>query len=506
MEPGQEPLQAGKGVHVHNPEVPEGKSVRAYYAVAAVVGAKENTTVGPGNVLADPVEESAGQGVPVLQRTVRNVKFNYVDGATLHYYVRWEAPPNASVGSNPFNYLVAIPPNVKYPSPAGIHFHCWGNHLRGGYGSWTHGRQGAILIAPNQVPYDWWTGYHERLRPSFHLSMPKPRDKEVWLKGVVRPYTQNRILSFFDWACTKWRIDVTRVFTAGNSMGGAGSLMFAIRHGDRIAWCRSQVGVHVPAHSPHFRSSYERVYGRVNFGVKFEDGNSVWDHFSDDWYLRKYPKREVGYLVFANGKNDHGIGWPQSLEFLRALQDTKRPHLFVWQMRGHGSSPSFPNPAGARRVGGLPIDVRTDLSLPAFTQCDLDDDPGTGKALPEPKPWKKNPRGKMLTDRYDGDPEGQVNLYLYWDTKDIVDQPGRWEMTVGLTPAAPKDRCTVNITPRRCQKFHPAPGVKLQWTNTFLKDGKEVASGTVTVDKWGLVTLKGLSVGKGRNRIRITGK
>ena len=46
----------------------------------------------------------------------------------------------------------------------------------------------------------------------------------------------------------------------------------------------------------------------------------------------------------------------------------------------------------ARELG---IDVRLDRSLPAFTNCSLDGNPGNG----DPK---------------DGDAEGQCNLYLLW--------------------------------------------------------------------------------------------
>jgi len=39
--------------------------------------------------------------------------------------------------------------------------HCWGGSLNGGYGWWYQAEQGHLLLASNQVPYDWWTGYHE---------------------------------------------------------------------------------------------------------------------------------------------------------------------------------------------------------------------------------------------------------------------------------------------------------------------------------------------------------
>ena len=119
-------------------------------------------------------------------------------------------------------------------------------------------------------------------------------------------------------------------------MGGSGAPMFAIRHPERIAWAASWVGVHIPQQSPTFRNSYANVYGQPEWNVTFEDGTPVWDYFDDAWYLRKHPQAEIGLIAFSNGKNDGGIGWPQAVEFYRALQETRRPHLFVWGQQGHG--------------------------------------------------------------------------------------------------------------------------------------------------------------------------
>jgi len=237
-----------------------------------------------------------------------------------------------------------------------------------------------------------------------------------------------------------------------------------------------------PAKTPQFKGSYARVYGEPDWGVKFQDGTAVWDHFNDAWYLRRYPDKEIGFITFSNGKNDGGIGWPQAVEFYRALQDTRRPHLFVWGQGGHGQRATMPVSLGERV---LPIDVRTDQTLPAFAHCSLDDNPGSG----DPK---------------DGDAKGQVNLYLYWETADIADAPERWEMTVGLIDKAPRDECTVDLTPRRCRKFKPKPGQMLKWTNASLRDNREIQTGSAKVDKWGLVTIEKLRVAKGRNRIRVS--
>jgi hypothetical protein len=263
-------------------------------------------------------------------------------------------------------------------------------------------------------------------------------------------------------------------------MGGSGSPMLAIRYPERIAWAVSWVGVHIPAQSPQFKGSYANVFGEPEWNVRFDDGTPVWDYFNDARYLREHPEKEVGLILFSNGKNDAAIGWPQAAEFHRALQETHRPHVFVWGQSGHGQRALMPMTLEERI---LPIDVRTDRSLPAFSRCSLDDRPGRGAAD-------------------DGDPKGQSNLYLFWQTKDTLDRPDAWEMTVGLIDKAPKDACTVDITPRRLQAFKPRPEQAVRWTNRAA-DGSVVQSGEVKADAHGLVTLPDVRVGKGKNRIRI---
>ena len=133
----------------------------------------------------------------------------------------------------------------------------------------------------------------------------------------------------------------------------------------------------------------------------------------------------------------------------------------------------------------LPLELRIDQSLPALTRCSLDDDPGDG-------------------DPQSGAPQGQSNQYLLWETGDIVDTAERWEMTLGLVERAPQDSCTVDLTPRRVQRFKPAPGTQVRWTNRSLAASTVVERGTAEVDALGLITLPALTVGKGLNRIAIT--
>ena len=330
VQEGGPPVSPETGICAFNPA----EAGEAYYAVTAVIDGQENVHLGASNSLSEPVRETVGQGVPVLQRTEQPKEFNYVRNPTLHYFVRWESPPNCSVQGKPIDYLVAVPENPAKPAPVGLHLHCWGGSLNGGYGWWYQAEQGHLLLASNQVPYDWWTGYHERYWEG-------PADKAKWATGVVRPYSQRRLLSFLDWMATRWKLDLTRTHIAGSSMGGSGAPMFAIRHPERIAWSASWVGVHVPIQSPTFRSSYANVYGQPDWNVKFEDGTPAWDYFDDTWYLRRYPQAEIGLIAFSNGKNDGGIGWPQALHGTR-----RRPIARAAAIADSASPPASPRASG----------------------------------------------------------------------------------------------------------------------------------------------------------------
>ncbi|MGA2032746.1 MAG: prolyl oligopeptidase family serine peptidase [Thermoguttaceae bacterium] len=504
IEDGKRPLLAGTGLCVHNP----GACGTAYYAVTVVRNGKEDTSLGEGNVTKEALAETVGQGEPVLQRIDRDVEFQYQKGTTLYFYVRWEAPPNFSVENMPIDYLVAVPPKVRKPAPVQLSLHCAGGSILGGYYKWYNKagnfpHTGSILISANQIPYDWWAGFHE-----FRYTDKPLTTKEDWLKGVVHPYSQRRVLAFYDWAATKWDIDRTRTFLVGMSMGGGGSSMMALHHGDRFAWLVSHVGIHVPRQAGAYNVAYVHNYGPEEYGTLFEDGTKAWDHFDNDWFLRNNMTREVPFICYANGKNDGMIGWKQAVVYWKALQDTRRGHVFTWGMNGHSQSSAPP--------GGdieCPIDIRTDQTMPAFTHCSLDNNPGTGARKPaeqlarekaEIEAWNKaNPKNKKNLDDFDGDSAGQVNAHLSWEPRDIVDGPGRWEMTVCLTAKAPKDSCTVDVTPRRCQKFAPKPDEKFRWTNTALADGKVVGCGTLAADQYGLVTIPKAVVCRGKNRLSI---
>ena len=486
VEDGKAPVRPAVGIYAHNPP----KADKAWYAVTvAVNGTEDLDKLGGGNT-AGPIEETVGPGEPILQRTENPAKFMYHSKPTLRYYVRWEAPPRANVPSRPFDYLLAVPDKVKWPAPICMAFHCWGGSLNGGYG-WWYNRPPAttLLLATNQIPYDWWTGYHEA-----------KGTWKSWSAGVVRSYTQKRYDAFFDWVCANYRVDRTRTIAGGNSMGGSGAPVYATHRPGRVAWVSSWVGVHTPAGTPHFLGSYELCYGRLDWKLRHESGQTAFQHFDDAAWIRNHPEISMPLICFGNGKDDGGIGWPQALAYFRALQEARQPHVFRWALGGHGVRATLPGPGASGST--LPLDVRTDQSLPALTKCSIDGDPGTGRKLASPAA-RKTPDGRVRKDPYDGDPSGYANRWLYWETGTIVDKADRWEMTVKLMPNTPADKCTVYVTPRRLQQFKCPPGRTFAWTNTPLGGAEAIQSGKVTADKWGLVTLEKVQIAKAGNRLQV---
>jgi hypothetical protein len=187
------------------------------------------------------------------------------------------------------------------------------------------------------------------------------------------------------------------------------------------------------------------------------------------------------------------------------MMDSKRPFVVDW------------------RVQNRPH-IRRDLSVPAFGNCSLDDNPGVGDLR----------NGTAI--------DSQINGYLSWDSVSIVDEPDRWEMTVILDDSAPLGECTADLTPRKCQKFKAPPGQKFKWTCAALsaptasdsgkpgkskgagnrstgglaaatspaagrppaqEAGKLSGAGEALADKSGLVTIPALRMTKGQQRVVI---
>jgi len=212
-------------------------------------------------------------------------------------------------------------------------------------------------------------------------------------------------------------------------------------------------------------------------GIKTTTGEDAWKMYSVAEYVNTYPDRDIPFLLCISATGtDSGhtseFGWQDDPRGWAGLLEARQPFVATWSL------------GPPRELSEAFEKMRWDATLPAFSRCSLDNNPGNG-------------------DPADGDYYGTINGWLLWDDKNPVDEKDAWEMTVWVISSCPEDSCTVDITPRHCKNFRAAKGQTLQWSNTSLAEGKAIQQGTVAADPWGLVTLKDVRISKGKNRIRI---
>src|SRR5262249_30713554 len=94
-----------------------------------------------------------------------------------------------------------------------------------------------------------------------------------------------------------------------------------------------------------------------------------------------------------------------------------------------------------------------------------------------------------------GDKEGGINLGFVWS--DPVESDGSWSISIGNELAT--HDMTVDVTPRRTQRFHPAGGKQVHWQSST------GSSGTAVADDLGIVTVPALLIHPGqRTTLTIT--
>ena len=273
------------------------------------------------------------------------------------------------------------------------------------------------------------------------------------------PFTERRLKWMVTWIIETYGVDPDRVYSRGQSMGAMGSTQWAFRNPDMFAAVYPRLG--------RVRQSWLPTVGMptINKGrydkpVPMEDG--VTDYFdrqdSVKW-VSEHPE-DLPFYAWCYGRNDWVEPWSFQIEMVKALTANKHGFALAWNNHGHDSE-------GARGMDRLVTHYPSskfarNQSYPAFGNSSINDNMGNG-------------------DKADGDLEGGINLGFKWS--DVVDEPSRWEAKISND--LNKAEMTVDVTPRRCQKFKAKPGDKFKWTNSAGGSGETAADayGRVTVEK-----------------------
>jgi hypothetical protein len=230
----------------------------------------------------------------------------------------------------------------------------------------------------------------------------------------------------------------------------------------------------------------DKLWGTYQTNLLTNEGYTRNERLNAKYLMSAIKLNSLPVIYTFSGKLSSTL-WPEKPSVYDTIQTTKHGGFHFWSPRDHwgtfANSPwvsSFPNFSFFTRY-------RTNLSYPAFSNCSVDNDPGDGTPT-------------------SGDAIGSINGHLDW-TDDIVDEPGRWEVTLYLrdlpntinTLVAP-DSATTDVTLRRLQNFLTQPDSFIVWLN--FRDGNLVQRGAFAYTG-GLVTLEGVKVYKNSNRIIV---
>jgi hypothetical protein len=446
---GQPPLPRGTGLYVHTAAADE----RAYYAVVTAADGIENAVeIRSGLNAVGPVEETVADPEPVCQGELPPMPFFNFDQRRLHY-VRWVAPPLSNRPYEYHNWTVGVPKTVRPGAALELNLH------RDGYSYWrTHYRiePGSVVVCPYDFPLKtFWYGYHEcqgTLRS--------------WSDGVVHNYTEKRLLSFVDWAADTWSADRNRILVTGCQGGasGSGALHLGLRRPDVFNMI---VAGHGEPNYRGFGEPAERVWGKVAWGLKTENGRNVWDELDLLKVAKSLPPQTelplISLTYSSNQEQTHDLA-----ETLMAGGHAVVTHT-AW-----GGQRLIPVSATATNWC-LPLDIRKDRAMLAvFDSGETRDAVRNGSPL--------------------------------WRTEDMVDQPDQFAVTLQQG----RGQFAGTITMRRLQRFAPQPGERCTWKILPVevaagnaREERVAQKGIVDIGRDGLLQIREARLVTGTYRLTI---
>ncbi|MCS6990912.1 MAG: MopE-related protein [Chitinophagales bacterium] len=481
IEPNGSPLPSSKGLFVTT-SVMDGYF---YYALTVSVNGVEDKTIIPGsNSLLTPIYETVQEPEPLLLET-RIIGGHAVDIYGDFLTSQFEAYGPLQMKAGWLGYCFAVfKNNATQPVPLYVFFHAGGSDF---LDKITEVKGNEIrLNVEDYFPSNensGWVGTHPSYDP-----FKKKNNTVVPTSGYNYFYSLRRIRRTIDFVIRHYPVDTTCISLEGSSFGSNGALFFALTYPEMIASVRVTGGI--------FNFGFQNDYQpncTMNTGMKNRlDGDKKLGTAATnlmEWYfqqptydllnacLQVHRRRETDWpVIFSiNGKRDDLIGWTEKIAWYDSVNANAVGGYYFFDMRKHSGE--------GKTWHQLPFDAfryRTNVSYPAFSNCSANEDPGEG-------------------DDQTGDTVGTINGYLDW-TDPLADNASSWIIkifmrdlpTVNGSRIAP-DSCTVDLTPRRRQGFHPSPGTLILWEVSH--HGQLVQRDTLHYTG-GLITFRGVKIFK----------
>ncbi|MFN3200955.1 MAG: alpha/beta hydrolase family protein [Bradymonadia bacterium] len=307
-------------------------------------------------------------------------------------------------------------------------------------------------------------------------------------------------------------VDRERVYAFGHSMGGSGALALAMRYPDLFA------ATYAASPMANYRTSGSggganwvndvtpkwgspdlnlpvvlQFPGGYGAHLKQYEGTGVWDWQNHVQQLRSRTADPMAPLGVLHGTADRQVNWStQAVELFPALDAGKRTWSAAATTAGH-------NWQGFRGLGG-PLRAPQGAPFDQLRVVKSETIPGISNVSSNPA---LNPPVAGLYNH-------QIywsSSWLSWDGKPI-DQAERWR--ISLCTSAPNEaRCgsgapaTVDITPRRTQKFKITPKGNYIWKLKLKRNNALIGSGQITADEHGVLTVPQVKIDPQGVRLEI---
>lgn len=457
IEEGGKPLPPWSGLAVHTVQKP-GKS---YYAVVAtdlelkplskITEGESATTVAideqPGPIQPIKLYDSKERKSYVAQTSITGTK-----GLPLQLRLGGSDARGGGAGEWGDYYLFFGTPEMGYRDGLAGVFSVQENRHKDGNQLRIVVRDAVEHPSGKRAMETYWFGYYCVPEGATHH---EPR---------VYRFTERQLLWIVDWTIKRYGADPERVTAGGNSSGGVGSWNLGLRHADRFAAAFPIIGRNrrVPA-IPLF-GKLERDNQAL-----MEDGKTLYyDYVDGPKFVAAHPG-DLPFVGWSCGRRDGYATWQENIDMVRTLTAGHHGFAFSWNNGGHGE--------GGQAMGLInkyyPAEkFRRNESYPAFGNSSIDQNMGDG-------------------DPAKGDLVGGINLGFRWS--EIVDEPERW--SVRLSNDLAEKEMTVDVTPRRCQRFQLKAGQIVYWKSSL------GSSGMVVADRHGLATIPKVALRPGEETV-----
>lgn len=450
---GSEPLPAWSGLAVHT-VIRDGP---AYYAVIATDDKyRPLTSVEPGrNATTEPIAEKVAPPQPIKlydskSRGIYSPQTSITGQQGLPLRVELHASQGQGGGAGDYGdyYLYFANSEMGYRDGLPGVFSVEERRDKAGNYLLLRHRECIEFPSGTRAMETFWFGYYCVPQHAAHL---EPR---------AYPFTERRMEWLIEWVLKRYAADPTRVSAGGGSMGAWGSTTYALRHPERFA-----------AVYPNRPRTRQRGLPSLA-GLLPKEKNVFMDDGKSDYYTRMDMVRfaaehpaDLPFFAWCCGRRDGFATWQEQVDMVKSLTVARHGFAFAWNNGDHSSGAA----PMAQVIKYYSHDkFALDRSYPVFSNSSIDDNLGNGDPL-------------------DGDLEGGINLGFAWD--EIIDEESKWSVRISNSLAG--DSMTVDVTPRRCQKFKPRPGEEFRWTTT------RGGTGTTQADSAGLVTINKVFIGTG---------